>query len=93
MDEIIPLETDAAKPQVAKSNKRPVLWLNAKKLDDNAFDEFVNMLLNYEGETICKIVRGSERYLLPTGVNYCRGLLAELCSFIDLADIKYVDVD
>ena len=93
VDEIIPLETEKNKSAGAKSEKRPVLWLNAKNLDDAAFDEFVNMLSNYEGETICKIVRGSERYLLPTGVNYCRGLLAELCSFIELSDIKYVDVD
>ena len=92
VDEIIPLEVENDKP-AKKTDKRPVLWLNAKNLDDEAFDEFVNMLSNYSGDTICKIVRGKERYLLPGGVNYCRGLLAELCSFIELSDIKYVDID
>ena len=91
VDEIVPLETETAKTVGAKTEKRPVLWLNAKNLDDDTFDEFVNMLLNYTGDTICKIVRGNERYLLPTGVNYCRGLLAELCSFIEITDIKYID--
>ena len=93
VDEIVPLETEKDKSVGSKNDKRPVLWLNAKNLDDKEFDEFVNMLSNYEGEVICKIVRGNERYLLPAGVNYCRGLLAELCSFIELSDIKYIEVD
>lgn len=75
----------------SKTDKNPVLWLNAAKLDDDTFDEFVNMLYNYEGKIVCKIVRGDKKYLLPVGVNYCRGLLAEICSFIDLADVRYVD--
>ncbi len=68
-----------------------VLWLNAGKLDDAAFEEFANMLANYEGETVCKIVRGDKRYVLPSGVNYCRGLLAELGAFINEEDIKFID--
>ncbi|MDE7306351.1 MAG: hypothetical protein K2N33_03080, partial [Clostridia bacterium] len=66
-------------------------WLNAGKLDDATFDELINMLANYEGETVCKIVRGNKRYVLPSGVNYCRGLLAELGAFINEEDIKYVE--
>ena len=46
---------------------------------------------SYEGNTVCKIVRGSKRYKMPNGVNYCRGLLAELSAFIDTEDIKFVD--
>ena len=75
--------------EVKKSE--PVLWLNAGKLDDETFDEFVNMISGYEGNTVCKIVRGSKRYKMPNGVNYCRGLLAELSAFIDTEDIKFVD--
>ncbi len=74
-----------------KKITQAVLWLNAGKLDDKSFDEFVAVLGNYEGETACKIVRGKKRYILPTGVNYCRGLLAELSVFIDTEDIKYVE--
>ena len=90
VDEIVSLSAQTDKG-VKAADKSPVLWLNAKNLDDAAFDEFLNMLSNYEGDVVCKIVRGNERYLLPVGVNYCRGLLAELCAFIELADIRYVD--
>ena len=62
VDEIISAETETV-VKSAHSDKRPVLWLNAVNLDDEAFDEFVNMLYNYEGKTVCKIVRGSQRYL------------------------------
>lgn len=92
VDEIISAETETV-VKSAHSDKRPVLWLNAVNLDDEAFDEFVNMLYNYEGKTVCKIVRGSQRYLLPVGVNYCRGLLAEICSFIELSDVRYVEAE
>ena len=92
VDEIISAETETV-VKSAHSDKRPVLWLNAVNLDDEAFDEFVNMLYNYEGKTVCKIVRGSQRYLLPAGVNYCRGLLAEICSFIELSDVRYVEAE
>lgn len=76
----------------AKSaKKQPVLWLNASALSDNDFEEFLSMLSNYAGETICAVVRDGKKYKLSHGVNYCRGLLAELCSFILESDIKYVE--
>jgi hypothetical protein len=49
------------------------------------------MLSNYEGAIMCALVRGNKKYKLPHGVNYCRGLLAELGTFITEKDIKYVD--
>ena len=76
---------------VKEKRVEPVLWLNASKLDEDSFDEFLNMLSNYEGNTVCKIVRGGKRYKLPDGINYCRGLLAELATFIATEDIKFVD--
>ena len=75
----------------SSAGKGPVLWLNATALSDTDFDDFVSMLSNYEGPTTCAIVRGSKKYKLPTGVNYCRGLLAELSTFIFEKDIKYVE--
>ena len=79
----------AAKP--ALKRKQPVLWLNASALSDADFDDMLSMLSNYEGDTVCAILRGDKKYRLPTGVNYCRGLLAELSSFIFEKDIKYVE--
>ncbi len=74
-----------------KPKHRAILWLNATNLEEEAFNELVAMLSNYEGETACALVRGNQKYKLSHGVNYCRGLLAELCSFIYESDIKYVE--
>lgn len=74
-----------------QAKKPPTLWLNATALSDDDFDEFLSMLSNYEGETACAVVRGGKKYKLSHGINYCRGLLAELCTFIFEKDIKYVE--
>lgn len=71
--------------------KQSVLWLNASSLSDDDFDELVSMVSNYEGKTVCFLVRGGKKYKLPTGVNYCRGLLAELGTFLLEKDIKMVE--
>ncbi|MGN0804786.1 MAG: DNA polymerase III subunit alpha [Candidatus Coproplasma sp.] len=81
----------AEKTQGATAKKPPVLWLNASNLSESDFDEFVAMLSNYDGATICAIVRGGKKYKLPHGINYCKGLLAELSGFITENDIKYVE--
>jgi DNA polymerase III alpha subunit len=78
---------DAPKPK----KRQNTLWLNATMLSDDDFDDMVNMLSNYEGNTVCAIVRGSKRYKMSFGVNYCRGLVAELGAYITPNDIKYVE--
>ena len=80
----------AAEEPEGGRKKRDVLWLNATRLSDDDFDELVSMLGNYEGETDCAIKRGDKRFRLDCGVNYCRGLLAELSTFLDEADVKLV---
>lgn len=74
----------------AAARRKETLWLNATRLSDADFDDLVSMLSNYEGETSCAIVRGKQRFRLSHGINYCRGLLAELCSYLLEEDIKYV---
>ncbi len=74
-----------------RAGRQPVLWLNATALSDGDFDEFVSMLSNYEGDTVCAIVRNGKKYRLPAGINYCRGLLAELSAYIGEKDVKYVE--
>lgn len=92
VDEVIPVETDAITPvEVAPPKESAVLWLNATALSDDDLDELTEMLSNYPGDTVCKIVRGKKRTIFPSGVNYCRGLLAELYSFLDETAVKYVD--
>ncbi len=92
IDEIIPLETQERTDAVTDvRSHKSVLWLNATFVADENFEEFINTLYNYEGESVCKIVRGKQKFLFPTGVNYCRGLLAELSVFINLEDIKFIE--
>ncbi len=92
IDEIIPLETQERTDAVTDvRSHKSVLWLNATSVADENFEEFINTLYNYEGESVCKIVRGKQKFLFPTGVNYCRGLLAELSVFINLEDIKFIE--
>lgn len=74
----------------AAARRKETLWLNATRLSDADFDDLVSMLSNYEGETSCAIVRGKQKFRLSHGINYCRGLLAELCSYLLEEDIKYV---
>ena len=76
---------------VSVKRNQPILWLNASALSDKDFDDMVSMLANYEGDTTCAILRGNKKFKLPTGVNYCRGLLAELGTYIYEQDIKYVE--
>lgn len=89
----VDLESGAVAMKTGAQNapaKEEVLWLNASSLSDEDFEELLNTLSNYEGQTTCKILRGSNRYKLPAGVNYCRGLLAELYALLTQADVKFV---
>lgn len=93
VDELVELDLNDgnSKPENAPARKREVLWLKATALDDKTFDELLSTLSNYEGQTLCKIVRGDKKYTFPTGINYCRGLLAELYSILEQTDVKYVE--
>lgn len=74
----------------AAENNRGTLWLNASFLNDDDFAELLAMLANYEGDTACAIKRGDKKFRLSCGVNYCRGLVAELGIFLGEADVKLV---
>ncbi|MGN1060126.1 MAG: DNA polymerase III subunit alpha, partial [Candidatus Coproplasma sp.] len=92
LDDVSEFEINPVKEgQTVQAKKPAILWLNANKLSDEDFDEMVTMLSNYEGKTLCAIVRGGKKYKLPHGVNYCKGLLGELSTFILEEDIKYVE--
>jgi len=85
-----PTEQASSKMQ-EKHVESDVLWINASRLDDETFDELLGILANYDGNVVCKIVKGSKKLKLSTGINYCRGLLAELYSILEQSDIKYID--
>ncbi len=92
VDELTEINVDPDKKEESvREVRQEVLWVNASALDDETFEELLTTLTNYEGQTVCRIVRGQKRYVLPTGVNYCRGLLAELYSILEQRDVKYID--
>ena len=95
IDDLMEIDTSGSDNggAVAAKTAQPeaTLWINAGALDDESFNELVTVLGNYPGDVLCKIVRGNNRYKLPDGVNYCRGLLAELYSFLEQRDVKYVE--
>ncbi len=94
IDTILPFDTSARsseKTDGAKDAKNSgTLWLNATALSDEDFEELLSMLENYEGETSCAIKRGDKKYRVSNGVNYCRGLMAELSTFLGESDVKFV---
>lgn len=83
-------ENSGEEKKVEQIKKTETLWLNCSNLSDEDFDDLVQMLYNYEGATPCNLVRGSKKFRFSAGVNYCRGLLAELLGFINECDIKYL---
>lgn len=93
IDDLTELELNnkSSKREPVSKKESEVLWINATALDDGAFDELLTVLSNYSGNTVCKIVRGDSRSKLSSGINYCRGLLAELYSLLEQKDIKYID--
>jgi DNA polymerase-3 subunit alpha len=74
-----------------QKKKQSILWINASKLSDVDFDDMVTMLSNYEGNICCAIVRGDKKYKMPFGINYCRGLVAELGAYVTQNDVKMVE--
>ena len=93
VDDLKEIEVSApsADETVYTEKSESVLWINASSLNDGLFDELVSVLSNYSGNSACKIVRNDKRYKMPFGVNYCKGLLAELYSLLEQRDIKYVE--
>ena len=95
LDSVKEFDCDGFDSANAKANtvkqRKATLWLNASELSDEDFDEIVGVLTNYEGETLCAIVRGNKKYRLPSGINYCRGLIAELRGYLYEKDIKFVE--
>ena len=95
LDTVKEFDRDGFDSANAKANtvkqRKATLWLNASELTDEDFDEIVGVLTNYEGETLCAIVRGNKKYRLPSGINYCRGLIAELRGYLHEKDIKFVE--
>ncbi len=70
--------------------RESALWLNASKLTEEEFDDFILLFSHYgNGKTTIKIKRGDKLYKM-SDVNYCRGLRDELYLYLEEKDIVLV---
>ena len=65
-----------------------VLWLDARALSEEDFQELLEMLKEYEGNMTAKVLHGGKRYELA--VHQSRAFLAELRTFLPQNCIKVV---
>ncbi len=63
-----------------------VLWLDARELPEEEFEELIEALQEYAGQTKAKILHGGKRYEFP--VNLSRAFTAELLTFLPREKIK-----
>ncbi len=85
IDEYVP-EKSAPAP-VREETREKVLWLDARTMDGEEFEELLDALSEYEGTTKTKIVR-SEKERYSYSVNLSRALMAELRTFLPESCIK-----
>ena len=86
-------ESAAGVSENARAQAKPresALWLNASKLTEEEFDDFILLFSHYgNGKTTIKIKRGDKLYKM-SDVNYCRGLRDELYLYLEEKDIVLV---
>ena len=87
LEEYVPAENAPATP-AAEEEREKVLWLDARKMDEGEFEELLEALSEYAGNTKSKILYGGKRY--EYSVNLSRALMAELRTFLPESCIKVV---
>ncbi len=89
---VLPDETEAAAPkkqaQAPDEQKAQVLWLDARALSQEDFQELLETVEEYPGNTTVKILYGGKRYEFEA--NLTRALLAELRTFLPEPCMKLV---
>ncbi len=78
---------DAPTPSVPESTEE-VLWLDARKLTEEDFNDLIDMLGDYQGGTKAKILFGGKRF--EYSVRLSRALIAEVRMFLPDPCIKIV---
>ncbi len=76
-------------PQAEEAPARQVLWLDAREMAEEDFEELSEMMLGYEGTTLVKILHGGKRYEFYANLN--RAFAAELRAFLPEKCIKIVE--
>ena len=83
-----PEEKPKETPKERAASEEKVLWLDARQLPEEDFEELLDTLEDYQGEVPCKVLHGGRRYEYP--VRLTRALMAELRTFLPEACIKLV---
>lgn len=86
LEEFVPPEERVQEEK--KSSDRKTLWLDARKLPDEDFEELLEILNGYPGDSPVKILHGGKRF--ECEVKLTRALQAELRAFLSEAEIKLV---
>ena len=89
IEEFVPPEEKREAPaRNERKSGEQVLWLDARNMGEEDFEELLDTLSGYAGETPCKVLHGGKRYEFP--VRLTRALMAELRTFLPESAIKLV---
>ena len=87
LEAFVPPE-EAPAAEEAPVVREQVLWLDARALSDEDFDELIETISAYEGDVRTKILHGGKRY--EYAVRLSRALTAELRTFLPESCVKLV---
>ena len=79
-------EAKATVNPVQKTDAEKVLWLDARELSEEDFEELIEMMEGYVGGTLTKILHGGKRF--EYAVNVTKAFQAELRTFLPDEKIK-----
>ncbi|MBO5046673.1 MAG: DNA polymerase III subunit alpha [Clostridia bacterium] len=71
---------------IVEEKKEQVLWIDARALSKEDFDELIDMMMGYPGTITAKILNGGKRFEFSVNLN--RAFMAELRAFLPAECIK-----
>ena len=79
-------QTPATEVNTPAGNSEQTLWLDARNLSEEDFEELMETLQSYEGNVPAKVLHGGKRF--EYGVRLNRALSAEIMTFLSDDKIK-----
>lgn len=84
-------EGEEVKDKTSKTvDSNKVLWLNATDMSEDDFNELLDMISTYPGDTPVRIIKGKDKYRISDGVKTNRAFFAELSTFLTENCVKLV---
>ena len=69
-----------------EEEKEQILWIDARSLTEEDFNELLETLSSYAGDVKCKLLYGGKRYEFRVRLN--RAFMAEVMSFLSENCVK-----